>query len=89
MIPADFPESNMTFKRPPDMEESQCLDVRGYVAPIKGGSLDGARVIVTAWQPDEEERKAIAEGKPIFMSSIGVLPPHFLTTEFAAAIAPK
>lgn len=88
MTPAPFPESNAVFRRPPDMHEQQCQDVGAYWGEIQGGSLDGQRVVVVAWQPSPEEIAAIQAGKPVFLSTIGGLPPHFLSTDFHTATHP-
>ena len=89
MNPASFPESNRTFGPPGDLSESQCMSIRAYIGVIERGSLEGAHVVVTAWQPTPEEIELIKEGKPIFISFIGGLPPHFPTMSFHAATHPQ
>lgn len=86
MKAVNFPESNTVYKRPPDLEESQCFDIPAFHGIIEGGTLDGARIVVTAWQPTPEEIEQIVKGAPVFLSSIGGLPPHFLTTTFQNAV---
>jgi len=85
MIPTDFPESNMTFKSPPDMPGT-CEDVRGYMGQVKGGPFDGAQHTVVAWQPTEEEIHRMANGEPIYLSVIGNLPPHYLCMSYEEAV---
>ena len=85
MDPVTFPESNCKFGHPPDLAESQCLTIPAYRGKIVGGSVDGSDVVVVAWQPSPEELGQLAAGKPIFISMLGGLAPHFLTTDFNAA----
>ena len=68
------------------MDESQVRSVPAYCASIKGGSLDGSNIVVVAWQPDADDIARIVAGEPIFLSMIGSLAPHFLTTKFNDAI---
>lgn len=88
MIPTEFPESNIKFKPPPDLEESQCGVIPGFTGEVVGGSCDGCPLTVVAWRPTAEELEAINNGAPIFLSIIGGLPPHFLTTDFNLATHP-
>ncbi len=48
-----------------------------------------AKIIVTAWAPDADELARLNAGAPIFLTFIGGLPPHMITTDFRQAIAPK
>ena len=88
MTPINFPEVNCKFTAPPDLEESQCMTIAAYRGWIQGGSVDGSPVVVVAWQPSDTEREMIAEGKPVFISMIGGLAPHFLAMSFEEAIRP-
>ena len=81
----DFPEANQTFGPPEGYSESQVASVRAYVADVKKGNLDGQRIVVVAWKPDENEIRAIMAGAPIYISFAGNLPPHFPTTSFLQA----
>lgn len=89
MNPVDFPESNANFGPPPDVTETQVATVRAYHGAVFRGSLQGAHIVIVAWKPTPEELRDITEGKPIFLSCIGGLPPHFLTTNFAEANSPS
>lgn len=82
----NFPESNVNFGLPLELDASQCRPVRAYAAQISSGSLDGAIVVVTAWQPDPIDIARIAAGEPVYLSVIGGLPPHFLSTNFMVII---
>lgn len=88
MIPVDFPEANVLFGPPEGLDESQCMTITAFSGKVAGGSVDGANITVTAWKPSAEELEALKNGSPIFISFIGGLPPHFLTTVFQSAIKP-
>lgn len=88
MTPTNFPQANKVFKAPPDLEESQCMPLPAYVGIVRGGSLDGALQVVVAWMPTAEEIEALRRGEPIFLSMMGGLAPHYLTTNFHAATHP-
>jgi hypothetical protein len=80
----DFPDANHTFK-PPEGTESKVAETRAWVGEVKKDGLDGARIVVVAWKPDENEIRAIMTGAPIYISFAGNLPPHFPTTSFLEA----
>lgn len=89
MTPVQFPEANIRYGPPPDLEESQCMTIHAYQGQIEGGSVDGSTVIVTAWKPSTLELAELMAGKPLFLSFIGILPPHFPCTNFNSAIHPQ
>lgn len=88
MTPITFPQCNTALKPPAGVDESQVMVIPGYAATIQGGNCDGFPVTVTAWQPTPDDIKRISEGKPIFLSFIGTIPPHFPTTRFSFAANP-
>ena len=88
MNPIEFKGQNRQLVAPADLTETQVRTIPGYVATIEGGSLDGELVVVVAWQPTTLELADIVSGKPIYLSCIGGLPPHFLTTNFEQATKP-
>lgn len=88
MIPTAFKEANMNYGPPSDLEESQCHTICAYGGTIVGGSIDGMTVSVVAWKPTAAELESIKSGEPIFLSVIGRLPPHFLSTSFHQATHP-
>lgn len=88
MNPSEFPQSNCHYGPPDGLSESQVATVKAYVGQIKSGSCDGFKIVVVAWRPSAEELADIASGAPIFLSCIGGLPPHFLSTNFETAINP-
>ena len=88
MTPIKFKEANTRFGPPADLAESQCMTIPAFVGKVHGGSVDGSSIVVVAWQPTAEELGQLAAGKPIYISMIGGLAPHFLTTDFEQAIKP-
>ena len=89
MIAVEFAEANAKFGPPSDMEESQVQTVAAYLGQIKGGSVDGSNVIITAWRPTEQELADLNAGKCVYISILSpTLPPHLLTTNFQEAIQP-
>ena len=52
------------------------------VTLMRSGNLDGAAYITVAWMPDAEDLAKLNAGNPIFLSCIGGLPPHLVTSEF-------
>lgn len=81
MIPVPFPGANYFFGAPPGMAESQVQTIPAAVVNVVGGNLDGAQAVITAWQPEEHDLERIKNGSPIYLISVGGLPPHQLTTE--------
>jgi hypothetical protein len=89
MTPIKFPNANSTFGPPGDMTKEQVEIVPAYMGVVRGGNCDGAPVTVTAWQPDAEDIRRIVAGQPIYFSvMLNGLPPHMISTEFAAAAHP-
>lgn len=88
MNPVNFPEANHTFGPPADLVESQCMSVPAHVSIVRGGSVDGTAVVVVAWKPDAIDMERLQSGEPIYLSMLGGLAPHFLTTRFEYAIKP-
>lgn len=88
MTPTNFPESNATFGPPEDLEESQCMQIRAYVGEAKSGSVDVMPFVVVAWMPSLTDLSRLASGQPVYLTMMGGLAPHFLTTTFEEAIRP-
>lgn len=88
MTPTNFPEANCVFGPPPGLDESQIFKIPAYRGVRLGGNLDGSDVVVVAWTPTEEEIERLKSGYPVFVSMVGGLAPHFLTTDFKIAIQP-
>ena len=88
MSPHKFPEANHRFGPPEDMTESQVATIPAFVGETRVGSCDGSPCVVVAWKPDARELAALNEGAPIFLTVLGGLPPHFLSTNFQEATNP-
>jgi len=88
VIPAKFDQSNQVLIPPGEFDENQCKPIHACVGKAVGGSCDGARVVITAWKPTDDELYDIMQGNPIFLTCIGGLQPHFLSTSFEQAIRP-
>jgi hypothetical protein len=87
MISTNFPEANATFGPPNGMSEEQVNCIKAYLGYVGGGSCDGSTIVVTAWKPSPEELTDLLAGKPVFLTCLGGLPPHCLTTDFKQAIS--
>lgn len=83
MTPSTFPEANTAFKAPSDSSESQCCTIEAF-----GGSCDGVPMVITAWRPSPEELSELNRGGLVYLTVLGGLPPHFVTTSFDQARRP-
>jgi hypothetical protein len=85
MSPINFSQANFVFGPPPGYDESQVMRISAFVGEAKRGSLDGEKIVVVAWKPNDEDLKRLQAGAPIYLSCFGGLPPHSLNTTFEAA----
>lgn len=69
------------------MSSEQVMSIHAYYGQITHpqSNLDGAEFVVTAWKPSPEELKTLNEGGPVYLSCLGGLPAHFLTSSFFQA----
>lgn len=88
MNPVHFPEANARIGPPPGLTEAQVKTIYAHVGQANGGSVDGARQIIVAWKPTDEEVARLSSGGLVFLSCLGGLPPHFLCTSFQEATHP-
>jgi len=88
MTPAKFDQSNKVFISPSDLDPEQCQPIHAYVGTACGGSCDGVPIVVTAWTPNGQEMEELKAGNPVFLTCVGGLPPHFLSTQFEQATKP-
>lgn len=86
MTPTNFPQANARFGPPETYDESQIATIYAHNRVIQGGTLDGDTQVIVAWKPSAAEAMEIFQGKPIYLSMIGGLAPHCLTTSFEDAI---
>ena len=89
MNPTNFDQANTLFGPPPDLDESQCRSIPAFQGTVNGGSVDGASLTVVCWQPTPVELARLAEGRPIFLTFIGGLPPHYPSMSFEEAVNPS
>jgi hypothetical protein len=86
MIPDQPPISNQVFVAPKGLDETQVHPIKAFIGIIPpGNSLEGSRYVVVAWKPTEQEIREIFEGGLVYLSCLGTLTPHFLTTKFSEA----
>lgn len=85
MNPCNLRISNSSFGPPEGMDESQVFRIPAYVGTIEQGNLDGSNFVVVAWKPEPKDLIRLMAGGAIYLSCLGGLPPHFLTTSFAEA----
>lgn len=88
MIVTPFPQANCQFTPPKGYSEQQVGTVPAFNGVIKGGSMDGSTVIVTAWKPDPIDIERLQQGGLIYLTCVSVLPAHMLTTDFSSATNP-
>lgn len=88
MSPIKFEGANATFGPPEGYEAGQVAPIYGFATQVQRGSCEGAPLVVTAWQPSPAELAQLNAGNPVFLSVLGGLPPHFLTTNLAEACNP-
>lgn len=76
MNPIDFPQKNLVLVGPPETTRPLIIPLPAF----KGYDPDGIPVFISCWEPTAEERKGIAEGKPIWFYSLSRFhPPIHLT----------
>lgn len=77
----NFPESNLNLGAPEGLTEDQVLTIpalkQDYYFEGDQRPHDSFTVCL---QPSEEDRQAIAEGRPIFIRTIGLFPPMLAFT---------
>jgi hypothetical protein len=85
MNPSSPPVVNSTFGAPADLDESQVFALPALTGKILGGNLDGVAFVAVAWKPTDEDIARILKGGLIYLTCLGGLPPHFLSTRFSEA----
>lgn len=69
MYPLKLTDVNLTLGPPAGWTEEQCRTIDAY----SGRYDDGTPYVTTAWQPTEADKKAVAEGRPVYLQFVGVL----------------
>jgi len=84
MKPVDFEQANTTIGPGPDQPGvfGKC---KAFMGIVNGGIMDGSTIVVVAWQPSQEDIDQIVTGNPVFLTSIGGIMPHSLSTNFVTA----
>lgn len=85
MDPVKFPQCNARYGPPEGLVESQVRTIHAYEGTVERGSCEGCKMVVVAHKPTPEDIARIVAGEPIFITQIGGLAPHFLTTSFEEA----
>lgn len=83
MQPVDFLESNTKFTAPDGMTEGQVMTIPAFKGQALNGSCDGIQMVVVAWKPDPGEIDRLIEGHLVYLTVMGGLPSHFITTQEA------
>lgn len=84
MTPVHFNEANCDCVPAPD-DASAVGNIPGWSGRVERGPLEGAPLVICAWVPSAQELEELNAGNPVFISFIGGLSPHCLTTSFAQA----
>lgn len=88
MTPQHFHQANSHYGPPQGMSDKQVGTIPAFQGVIQSGSCAAHPVVVVAWRPSPTELAELVSGKPVFISMLGGLTPHFLTTDFTAALNP-
>lgn len=89
MSPTAFPEANTHFKHPEGYTPEQVASIPAFFGNIQGGSMDGAEVVIVAWQPSQQDLLHLLQGKPIYVGFLGGFPAHFACSEFPLTKTPQ
>lgn len=85
MEPVKFPQCNARYGPPEGYAESQIRTIHAFHGKA-ANSLDGDKIVIVAHKPSAEDIARINAGEPIFLTMVGGLMPHCLTTKFEEAI---
>ena len=86
MTPVSFTQSNHVFGSPSDLPGS-CIDIEAHLSVVEQGIFEGTRRVVVAWKPTDEDLKKLLAGASIYLTCMGGLPPHFMSTSFEDAVS--
>lgn len=86
MTPCYFVGANSRFTHPDGMDESQVREIFAHKGTVSGGNLDGADFVVVAWRPSLNDMQHMMNGGLVYLTTIGGLPPHFISTDVQEAM---
>jgi len=86
MSPTTFPQANCRYGAPAGMDETQVSAIAAYRGTIQGGNLDGIDFATVAWLPSPTDLERLKNGEAIYLTMLGGLSPHCLTTSFDEAV---
>jgi len=67
MTPLDFPESNLTLGPPKGQTDEDCARLPAW----RGKDDSGQKMIVSCWEPADEEIGALLLGEKVYLRVIG------------------
>lgn len=85
MTAAEFPESNAKHGPPVGLDEAHVKTIPSFKGQIVGGVHDGSEMVVVAWRPSAEDLAKLNAGGLVYLSMMGGLCVHFLSTSFKEA----
>lgn len=75
MTPVDFPEANLSLGPPDGMTEAECQTIKGLRC-----LRDGMPLVITCWEPTEDEWAAMRAGGKVWLTVYGLsMPPVILS----------
>ena len=91
MMPLEFKGTNVTFQLPADLsgQKTKARAIRGRILQLNKGPLDGLAVAVVAYKPSPLDISRILAGQPIYISFLGGVAPHYLSTALEEALNPS
>ena len=91
MMPLEFQGTNITFQLPADLsgQKTKARAIRGRILQLNKGPLDGLAVAVVAYKPSPLDISRILAGQPIYISFLGGVAPHYLSTALEEALNPS
>lgn len=85
MIGVNFPEAQQFLGRPDGMTQDEC----GALPVCRGVYAGQYPVVISCFEPTEEERAAIAAGANVYLHVVGAtMPPVILSTSIETPVLP-
>lgn len=85
MIPQEFEQSNVILGPPKGLNETHVKSLPMFRGETKQGPFEGGEFFVSVWKPTPLELEQLVEGGFVYLTMLGNVPPHVLTTSFEAA----